>query len=231
MRNKTISFTLFALLLTGSCKMPYQASDVNTFPGKPVYSIQAGINKGGIVENTDIENEPGTGVDAFSGATKTGFNVGGRVVLPLKRNAIESGLDFMQNRQTFSYDDAVNDYLGKRDITISQFVIPLTWNLGIINQRGQGNRLEIKLGPAFQLNLMDTRENGTNLPVFSYNRWSAGLSAGISATPVIFEDGSKLGLFVESYRGSQIYEDFYNQNDFEIPGSSYSKFGIVFHFK
>lgn len=49
---------------------------------------------------------------------------------------------------------------------------------------------------------------------------------GISAYPVRFGNGSKLGFYVDAYRGSQIYEDYYNQKVFETPGSNFVKGGI-----
>lgn len=54
---------------------------------------------------------------------------------------------------------------------------------------------------------------------------------GISAYPVRFGNGSKLGIYIDVYRGSQIYEDYYNQKVFETPGSSFVKGGIWYRFK
>ena len=54
---------------------------------------------------------------------------------------------------------------------------------------------------------------------------------GISAYPVRFGNGSKLGFYVDAYRGSQIYEDYYNQKVFETPGSNFVKGGIRYRFK
>ena len=54
-----------------------------------------------------------------------------------------------------------------------------------------------------------------------YNFFSGGVTLGLAAFPVSFDNGSRLGLYVDRYRGSQIYKDFYNQPEFEVPGSSY----------
>lgn len=65
------------------------------------FSVQAGANKGGITENTDMTVVPGAEtpaeatVDAFSGATHTDLNVGIHVNKPLKYNQVESGIDYM----------------------------------------------------------------------------------------------------------------------------------------
>jgi len=59
------------------------------------FSVQAGANKGGITENTDMAVVPGaeTNVDAVTGATNTGMNVGVHINKPLKYNQVESGIE------------------------------------------------------------------------------------------------------------------------------------------
>jgi hypothetical protein len=49
------------------------------------------------------------------------------------------------------------------------------------------------------------------LPAYTLNRWSNGDSIGISAYPVMFINGSKLGFYFDVYRVSLIYTDLYNQ--------------------
>jgi hypothetical protein len=74
----------FYLIAINSCSTSRQTNTDRSLK----FSIQAGANKGGITENTDMTVVPGaeTTVDAFSGATKTGINVGFHINKPLKYN-------------------------------------------------------------------------------------------------------------------------------------------------
>ncbi|MCF6271476.1 MAG: hypothetical protein L3J41_17335 [Melioribacteraceae bacterium] len=92
------------------------------------FSILGGINLGGITDNTDMsvlqisKNE----VDAISGATRTGFNVGIHINRELLQNQIEFGIDYMYNHQIFTYNDADNSFIGVRKLGVSQFLFLLT---------------------------------------------------------------------------------------------------------
>jgi hypothetical protein len=231
MQTRTITFLILTLFVIGSCKSPFKASEDTSSSNSLELKVQAGGNTGGITENTDIANEPGAGVDAFSGATQTGFNLGARIAVPVKNNAVETGIDIMHNRQIFTYNDPEHDFLGKRDLGLTQLMLPLTWNFGIISHPQHGRQLELKFGPVIQYNMLYVYDSGSRLPDYDLNIFSTGFSAGLTATPLVFNNGSKLGFYIEGYRGSQIYEDFYNQSGFEEPGSSFAKFGIVYQFK
>lgn len=195
------------------------------------YSVQGGINKGGIIENTDLSILPGepVDVDAFTGATQTGFNAGMRATKTLGRTQLESGIDYMLNNQSFNYNDPVNDFNGKRDLAVSQFIVPLTWNILFLKNALPRQELKLKIGVAGQYNILSVNDNG-KLPDYSVNPFSAGATLGIAVYPVQLSSGSKIGVFAEGYRGTRIYEDFYNQQGFEMPGSSFAKFGISFQF-
>ncbi len=195
------------------------------------YSVQGGINIGGITENTDMSIIPGdpVEVDAFTGATQTGFNAGMRATKSFGRTQLESGIDYMLNNQSFRYNDPVNDFSGKRDLAVSQFMVPLTWNILFLKNYLPRQELKVKIGFAGQYNILSVNDNG-KLPDYSVNPFSAGATIGFAVYPVQLSSGSKIGIFAEGYRGSRIYEDFYNQQGFEIPGSSFAKFGISFQF-
>ncbi|TVQ19555.1 MAG: hypothetical protein EA361_00665 [Bacteroidetes bacterium] len=64
--------------------------------------------------------------------------------------------------------------------------------------------------------------------MYTMNRWSNGGTLGISAYPVMFNNGSKLGFYFDAYRGSRIYTDFFNQKEFDIPASGFMKFGLSY---
>lgn len=200
------------------------------------YSFQAGVNQGGITENTDMAVVPNvtpktqTGVDAFSGATKTGFNAGFHINKPLKYNELEVGIDYMYNDQTFTYSDPENTFSGTRQFIVNQIMVPVTYNFNILKSTLPRSEFQLKVGYVNQLNFISVSEKG-NLPDYSLKRWSGGVTAGISIYPYTFKNGSKIGFFIDGYRGSRIYTDFYNQDNFEMPASSYMKGGLRFRFK
>ena len=228
---KKLILTILAslcLIAINSCSTSRQTNTDRSLK----FSVQAGANKGGITENTDMTVVPGaeTTVDAFSGATNYGINTGIHISKPLKYNQVESGIEYMYNSQTFTYNDAANNYSGLRELKVSQIMIPLTYNFVLFRNLLPDADIQLKLGYAGQLNFVSESGTGT-LPDYSVKPWSNGATFGISAFPVQFKNGSKLGFYFDAYRGTQVYEDFYNQKSFEMPGSSFMKFGFKYQLK
>jgi len=213
------------LVIINSCSTSQQTHTDRSLQ----FSIQAGSNKGGITENTDMTVVPGaeTTVDAFSGATNYGINTGIHVTKPLKYNKVEGGLDYMYNIQTFTYTDAANNYSGVRELKVSQIMLPLTYNFVLFRNLFPNADIQLKLGYTGQLNFVSESSTGT-LPDYSVKPFSNGATVGISAFPYQFKNGSKLGFYLDAYRGTQVYVDYYNQKSFEMPGSSFMKFGIKY---
>lgn len=225
-----LPLAILTILVIGSCTATDKAQR------KLKFSVQAGINQGGITENTDLtivpdaEPTPEATIDAYSGATHMGANVGMHVNKPLKYGEIESGLDYMYNSQTFTYADQGNMYIGSRDLSVHQLMIPLTYNFELFEKALPNAGIQLKIGYLGQLNFVNSNGVGI-LPSYSINRFSNGGIFGISAYPFRFANGSKLGFYVDAYRGTQIYKDFYNQDSFEMPGSSFVKGGIRYQSK
>lgn len=197
---------------------------------KSTYRVQLGTNKGGIVENTDLTVISNTEVDAFSGATSKGLNASGKVILPLKRNAVETGVDFMYNHQTFTYNDSENSFLGERNIDVSQLMIPATYSFGFFRKNNPEGIFQLKVGLVAQLNFFSISDGNGNFPEYSTKTFSSGATFGFSTTPVKLRNGSKLGFYIDAYRGSQAYEDFYNRTEFEMPGTAFVKYGVIYQF-
>ena len=202
------------------------------------FSGQGGINHGGITENTDLsivsnsQATPESTVDAYSGATISGYNVGAHVNKPLRYGEIETGLNFMYNYQIFSYADQGNMFIGVRKLDVNQLMIPFTYNLVLFKKLMPDTDIQLKFGVLVQNNRIHLSDAGlTFLPDYSINKWSNGVTIGISAYPVKFANGTKLGFYLDAYRGSRIYTDYYNQEGFEMPGSSFVKFGVRYQFK
>lgn len=228
MRSKRIIVGLSFLVFLMGCK----TSSITTKKRDwhPVLRIQVGTNKGGVVDNTDLSVIPNTEVDAFSGATSRGVNASGKVILPLKRNAIESGIDLMHNSQTFTYNDRANGFNGDRKLGVTQFMIPITYCFGLFKKNHVEGLFQIKVGYVAQINLFSISDGNGNLPGYNTSSFSYGATMGFSTTPIRLKNGAKLGLFIDGYRGTQAYEDFYNRTDFEIPGTAFIKYGIIYQY-
>lgn len=216
----------------------YSCSTIKSSSGerKTTYQLQAGFNYGGITENTDMEVVPGVSVpseatvDAFTGATRTGYNGGFHMVFPTKHNHIETGFDYMINFQEFNYIDAGNFYIGVRRLNVSQFMIPLTYNFNLFHKYLPKTDLVLKFGFLGQINNISCKDSGIQLPSYTTKTWSSGLTMGVSGNLINFSNGSKLGMYLDLYRGSQVYLDHYNQESFEMPGTSFFKAGFMYQF-
>lgn len=220
------NFLILALvtLLLSSCAITHKTER------QAKYSIQAGVNKGGITENTDLSVIPNLDEpDAFTGATSTGFNVGIHINKPLNYGELEFGLDYMRNFQSFVYSDNINNNKGTRNLNVNQFMIPVTYNFLLFENSFPELDLQFKIGILNQFNFVETESFGL-LPFYKTKLLSTGAIMGISFYPVKLSETSKLGFFADIYRGSQIYTDLYNQEKFEMPGSSFIKAGIRYQF-
>ena len=224
MQMKKLIFSIVILLLAG-CSTSKQGEAWH-----PYYRVQGGFNKGGIVENTDFSKTTDIEPDAFSGATKMGVNASGHIVLPVKHNAVETGVDYMHNNQTFTFKDNSNGYNGSRKIGSSQIMVPLTYNFGFFKKNNPLGDLQIKVGYLMQINIFNVSDDGVLLTDYSLKHFSSGLTFGISTTPFRLSNGNSLGFFFDGYRGSKIYNDFYNRSIYDMPASSFMKFGIIYQF-
>jgi hypothetical protein len=229
MQIKNLLRATILLVFCGACSTPKATTDVER-TNKFTYSLQAGFNKGGMTENTNMADIPGAGIDAFSGATRSGFNAGARVSYPIKSFALEAGLDFMNNGQTFTWNDPISGYAGSRDFSTNQLMIPTTINIGVFKKSYKDGLVQFKLGHLLQYNLVSVKNESGLLPDYAIKKWSNGFTFGIATTPFQLSNGARLGLFLEAYRGSQIFEDQYNLSSFEMPGSSFAKFGVIYKF-
>lgn len=228
MQRKIITIEiLFVFLLMGCASQQAIHSDKKW---SPIYRLQVGTNKGGIVENTDMTVVDNAGIDAFTGATRRGVNVSGKVLLPLRVNFVETGIELMYNSQTFTYNDAANDFMGERKLGVTQFMVPLTYSIGLFRQNHSEGLFQIKFGYAAQINLFSISDGQGNMPAYSTKSFSNGATLGLSTTPFRLNNGTKLGFFVDGYRGTRAYKDFYNRAEFEIPGTSFLKYGIIYQF-
>lgn len=230
MENIRKGITLISILVLTAC------SSLNTITQNQdedrdfKYRVQIGMNHGGIVENTKMDELNDVEIDGFTGATNLGVNVGAHVLFPVFNNYVEIGSDYINSNQTFSFKDGINNFHGKRTISNSQIIFPITFNIGLFKQKYEDGLFQIKIGYALQYNMFNVSDEGNSLPEYSTKSFSSGLIFGLATAPYMFENGSKLGIYVDAYRGSQIYEDFYNKSSFKMPGSSFLKTGLFYQF-
>lgn len=221
-------FSLLMLVLLSGCSSLKESSVYQS--RKPYYRVQVGLGKGGVTENTDMTVVPNAGVDAFTGSTRTSFNIGGRVVIPQKRNAVETGIDYLQNNQTFNYNDDSNAYVGERNIKTMQLMVPITYNIPLFKRIKPQGLFQIKFGYLCQFTFFNIYDSGYRLPNYRTKVFSNGFTLGFSTNLLRFENGANLGIFFEGYRGTQIFKDFYNKTEYQMPGTSFMKYGFIYEF-
>ena len=226
---KTQTIFLVALIALSGCASSRKVNEA--YQNRKVkFGVEAGANHGGIVDNKDLQQIENMPVDGFSGATKIGFHAGGHATIPLGRNDIQAGINYMFSPQTFTYNDAVHGYNGTRTVSLSQLSIPLTYNINLFKRWLAPGTVAVKLGGVLQYNLPKVSNSGT-LTEYSMYKFSGGAQLGISALPFRFQNGSRLGTSFDFYKGSQIFEDFYNKKEYQMPTSSYMKLSIIYQFK
>lgn len=191
--------------------------------------IHAGINHGGIIENTDLSLIDNAPVDAYSGATSVGFSAGARYSFPLGKHGIQSGLDVLGNRNSISYSDDMNGYEGSRELFTTQVRIPLQYSFHLI-KNDQGNPLiKLNLGLSGGLVFCSEIKSEGTLPEYDVKHFSLGPALGFEIHPLQLNNGSSLGFSFELSRSfQQIYTDFYQQGD--MPGLSYLRVGLIYGF-
>ncbi|HNW51471.1 MAG TPA: hypothetical protein PKH79_10335 [Prolixibacteraceae bacterium] len=227
---KTQTFFLVALIVLTGCVSSRKVSEA--YQNRKVkFGAEVGANTGGIVENTDLSKVEGAPLDGFTGATSMGFHAGGHAVIPVGRNDVQAGLSYFYSPQKFTYNDAVNGYFGTRKISLSQLVVPVTYNINLFKRRFDPGTLSLKLGGALEYNMPSISDEGSLLTDYSIKKISGGVALGISAMPFRFSDQSRLGVSFDVYKGTQIFDDFYNLAEYEMPTSSYMKLSVIYQFK
>lgn len=227
---KTQTLLLIALIALAGCATSREATEAYR-NRKLKWGVEAGANKGGIVENTDLSKIEGTPVDGYTGATRVGFHAGAHATIPVGRNDVQAGINYLFSPQTFTYNDAVHGYFGTRKISLSQLIVPVTYNVNLFKQRFDPGTISLKIGGALEYNRPSVRQQGQRLPGYTFNNFSGGVALGLSTLPFRFDNGSRIGLSFDIYKGSQIFEDLYNRKDFEMPTSSYMKLSIIYQLK
>lgn len=216
---KRIIILLIPTLLL-SCSTGQQAT-------RNTISVHAGLNSGGITENTDLISV-GKQPDAFSGATKTSYHAGLRATQSIGIVELESGSDFMQHRQTLTYSDEKAGYNGNRRIVLNQLNVPVTIGVPLFRKQFPNTNLKLSAGYLMQFNHLFHDDLGT-LPEFTLSKQSSGATLSVQANLLTAYGKPRIGLYGMLYRGSRIYTDPYNPLGSETPGSSFAAIGLKFY--
>jgi len=149
---KTTTFFCMSLISLSACVPLHNAQENQSH--KIRLAIEAGPNKGGIVENTDMSYISGAGVDAFSGATRIGGHVGAYSKLAIGKNDLQFGINYMFSPQTFYYHDSSLGYEGCRKIYLSQFITPFTYNFNLFSNAQTPGLVSLKIGAVLPLSII-----------------------------------------------------------------------------
>ena len=189
-------------------------------------ALLAGATVGGLVENSEMTGlENSCGIDAITGATDKTFNAGVHTEINIKGLRLETGMDYIGYNQSIMYSFPASED-GLRDIRFHQLRLPLTYNFSFFNNTENQPLLVLKAGFSLGYTISKSITEQGDLPDYTFINWDVGPTLGLALYPFSSWTGYRLGLYMDVYRGSRIYEDKYHQAE-GMGGQSYLKFGIV----
>jgi hypothetical protein len=222
-----IFITLAGLFVFSSCSSPKKMHKSEPLPSLRLY---AGLQKGGIIENTDMGLIDNAVPDAFTGATRTGFHAGVHYEYYLKNLSFESGLDYIGNKQTFKYADNSNNYYGERNLFTNQFRIPFSLNFRFFHRTNPDGILKLKLGISPGFSIITESASTGDIPEYSTSHFTMGPLFSLELNPFPVDAKFKPGFYFSVFRSAQsVYNDFYQTG--EMPGLSLMSFGISYKIK
>ena len=228
---KSFTFLLWAVsaLLILSCSMTKNSLvRENDNSGRhSTISILAGLSSGGLVDNSKMSGIDGVSdIDAITGATKIAYNAGMHIVINLKGHYIETGIDYINFDQSVEYELPSFTVNGKRDFSFHQFRLPITYNFHLFKNSQNYPRFILKAGFSFGYTFSKSITENGSVPVYKFTNLDYGPTLGVAVYPLQFKESFRLGIYLDLYRGSQIYEDIYHQSE-GMGGHSFMKFGIL----
>jgi hypothetical protein len=228
-RIKACGMLLAIALLVAGCSTGQKLASKKCYYSHDI-RLLAGIN----IDAFAVEgNSPSFDINdknASSEEIKVGVAIGVHDVIPLGRNAIETGLDYAYSPQRLFYDNKMYEYNGYRYVRTSQLMVPITYNFGLFKKIAPEGFIELKIGYLAQLNFVSEGPTSGTIPGYSTNRFSNGLIFGLSAIPIKFKNQSRMGLFADAYYGTHLFKDIYSPQKSEWHYSAFCRFGIVYQF-
>jgi len=214
-------------IVTQNCSHQKEFTKQDCSPTKLNYALQLGVSNGGIIENSIKKDLSASEIDAISGATNMAVNAGAHCIINLKGHELETGLDYLNFSQTIEYKFAT--YSSKREVAFHQLRMPLTYNFNFWQNSSQNSRFILKAGFSVGCTIAKNIDTGSNLPNYNFTNYDVGPTLGLVIFPYEFSNKYRLGLYLDVYRGTKIYDDQFHKAD-GIGGSGFYKAGIVYHF-
>lgn len=180
--------------------------------------IQVGGNWGGIIEDNKI--------DAVTGATKSSIHIGYHPVLNIQGHVMETGIDFLNYNQSFTYLDHSNNFDGKREFNYAEIKLPITYNFQLFRDDNNEGRLIIKLGISSGYRIFESIKDSKNIPEYTFDKLSFGPTFGLSSTPIKLNNKLRIGIYLDFVRASKVYKDYYTVDD-GVGNMSNLKFGAI----
>lgn len=190
-------------------------------------SLLSGVSAGGIVENSKTPDIEGAGPpDSITGATKAGYNAGIHGEWKWRNHHMATGVDYLGFAQTVDYRLPSFGEEGRRDIRFDQVRIPVTYNLHLLKNRDGNPGIVIKAGVSGGYTFHTSIEDNGSLGEYQFSRWDIGPTVGMTVYPFPAWDAYRMGLYLDFYRGSRIFEDAYHEGE-GLGGQSFMKVGVI----
>ena len=194
-------------------------------------TVLAGGAYGGLVHNENMRGINGiSGVDAITGATKISSNAGIHLILKGHGRTIETGLDYVNLSKSINYEMPSLSVDGLRDFETHQLRLPLTYNFGFFENDMEQSRFILKVGVSagytFSKTIEDS-EGSENLPEYEFSDWDVCGKIGFSYYFLNLNQKSRLGIYIDAYRGFKAYKDVYHESAY-LGGNAFMKFGFTF---
>lgn len=210
-------------------------TDVDAVTGatkaKISFAFLAGGAYGGFVHNENMHGINGVSdMDAITGATKVTYNAGVHTFLEGHGRTIETGLDYVNLSKSIKYEMPSFSVNGTRDFKVHQLRLPVTYNFGFFKNGLDQSRFILRVGLSagytFSKTVEDS-EDSENLPDYEFSDWDFCGKFGLSYYPFNFNENSRLGFYIDAYRGLKAYKDIYHEPAY-LGGNAFMKFGFIF---
>jgi hypothetical protein len=185
--------------------------------------FKLGSNYGGIIENSN---------PAVSGDTQTGSTVSFQQTFLFKGHTFQTGIDYVSHRQRITYFDTLHVIDGTRRFNIHQLRVPLSYNVNILRDFDKVPTLIIHIGVSGGVTLSPgiTEELRLGLPKSTLTRVDIGPQLGVTLQPLQLDYHHYLGVYVDFYRGTRIYNDIYHK-DKGVGNLNFFKVGALLYFR
>ncbi len=228
MRRSRLIFVC-ALLLQGfnSCgpENVMTGNDGSELRFSPVF--HAGASSGGLVENMELTGVEGISeLDAITGASQMAFTLGLHSEIEWKDHAVETGLDYLAFNQAVDYNLPSFATIGKRDFRFHQLRVPLSYNFRFLKDSEGFAKLTLRAGLSVGVSISKDISESGNPPAYTFTNFDYGPMLGVSFLPIQIREKYRLGISLEAYRGSRIYDDAFHKAE-GMGGQSFMKFGLA----